>query len=85
MAALFRVLSESERGEKMKYFAHISKDNREQTVLEHLNATAELCSKFAEPFGAEQLGRFDSFKAPSFHASFPARGTGIEIQTGSAQ
>lgn len=41
----------------MKYLAHISEDNREQTVLEHLNATAELCSKFAAPFGAEQLGR----------------------------
>lgn len=42
----------------MAYLAHISEDQRIQTVLTHLEGTAELCSRFAQPFGAEDLGRF---------------------------
>ena len=34
----------------MKYLAHISKDGREQTILEHLTGTAELAKSFAESF-----------------------------------
>ena len=38
-----------EGGEKMKerpYLAHRAKDGREQTVLEHLTGTADLCGRF---------------------------------------
>lgn len=42
----------------MTYIAHLSEDQRMQTVLTHLEGTAELCSRFARPFGAEELGRF---------------------------
>lgn len=32
--------------------AHISEDRtRQQTILEHLQGTAELAERFAEPFG----------------------------------
>ena len=41
----------------MAYLAHISEDQREQTVLEHLEGTAELCGHFARSFGAEELGK----------------------------
>ena len=41
----------------MVYFAHISQDSRRQTVLKHLNGTAELCAGFAAAFGAEDQGR----------------------------
>lgn len=41
----------------MKYLAHIAEDGREQTVLEHLKGTAELCGRFAAPFCSEELGR----------------------------
>ena len=41
----------------MTYLAHISEDHRRQTVLEHLEGMAELCGRFAMPFGAEELGR----------------------------
>ena len=41
----------------MTYLAHISQDDRKQTVLEHLNGTAELSGKFAAAFGAEDQGR----------------------------
>lgn len=39
-----------------KYLSHISDDGREQTNLEHLNGTAELCGEFASHFGAEEIG-----------------------------
>lgn len=39
------------------YFAHIAEDGRKQTVLEHLEGTAELCARFARAFGAEEQGR----------------------------
>lgn len=39
-----------------KYLAHISNDKREQTILEHLNGTAELCARYASAFGAEEQG-----------------------------
>lgn len=42
----------------MKYLAHIAEDSREQTVLEHLEGTADLCGKFARAFGAEEQGRW---------------------------
>ena len=41
----------------MVYLAHISQDGRRQTVLEHLNGTAELCAGFAAAFRAEDQGR----------------------------
>lgn len=37
--------------------AHIAEDGREQSVLEHLTGTAELCARFAAAFGAEEQGR----------------------------
>ena len=41
----------------MTYLAHISDDQRQQTVLEHLEGTAALSSRFAASFGAEEQGR----------------------------
>ena len=41
----------------MVYLAHISQDGRRQTVLEHLDGTAELCAGFAAAFRAEDQGR----------------------------
>ena len=41
----------------MEYLAHISEDGHTQTVLEHLENTAELCAGFAKAFGAEEQGR----------------------------
>lgn len=42
---------------KRKYLAHISKDKkREQTILEHLEGTAELAGDFAEEFGFRDWG-----------------------------
>ena len=41
----------------MNYLAHISQDGRRQTVLEHLDGTAELCAGFAAAFRAEDQGR----------------------------
>lgn len=41
----------------MRYLAHRSEDQREQTVLAHLEGTAELCARFAAAFGAEEQGR----------------------------
>lgn len=41
----------------MAYLAHISDDQRKQTVLEHLEGTAALSSHFAKSFGAEEIGR----------------------------
>ena len=38
------------------YLAHIAEDGREQTVLEHLQSTADACARFAEPFQASQQG-----------------------------
>lgn len=41
----------------MKYLAHISDDKkREQTILDHLEGTAELSGKFAKSFGYEDWG-----------------------------
>ena len=41
----------------MVYLAHIARDERKQTVLDHLNGTAELCAGFAATFKAEEQGR----------------------------
>lgn len=41
----------------MVYHAHIAKDNRKQTVSDHLIGTADLCTVFATAFGAEDQGR----------------------------
>ena len=38
-----------------EYLAHISEDNRKQTIKAHLDGTAEFCRKFSEPFGAGEL------------------------------
>lgn len=40
-----------------RYIAHRTEGEREQTVLEHLTGTAELCAGFAAVFGAEEQGR----------------------------
>lgn len=37
--------------------AHVSEDGRKQTVVEHLNGTAELAEQFAAVFGAGGYGR----------------------------
>lgn len=42
----------------MAYIAHLSDDQRVQTVLSHLEGTSELCGRFASSFGAGDLGRF---------------------------
>lgn len=39
-----------------KWLAHRAEDGREQTVLEHLKGTADLCAQFAAAFGAEEQG-----------------------------
>lgn len=41
----------------MTYLAHVSEDQREQTVLAHLEGTAGLAHHFAATFGAEEQGR----------------------------
>ena len=41
----------------MTYLAHVSEDQREQTVLAHLEGTAGLAHHFAAAFGAEEQGR----------------------------
>ncbi len=38
------------------YLSHVSEDGREQTVLEHLTGTADLCADFAAAFGAREQG-----------------------------
>lgn len=40
-----------------KYLSHISDDKREQSVLDHLTGTAELCAQFADHLNARELGR----------------------------
>lgn len=40
-----------------KYLAHISEDNREQTIKEHLYGTSKLCEGFAAEFRAGENGR----------------------------
>lgn len=40
----------------MTYLAHIAEDHRQQTVLQHLEGTAERCGRFAAAFGAKELG-----------------------------
>lgn len=37
--------------------AHVSEDGRKQTVVEHLNGTAELAEQFAAVFGAGGYGQ----------------------------
>lgn len=38
-----------------EYLAHISEDGRKQAIKAHLDGTAELCRRFAAPFGAGEL------------------------------
>ena len=40
----------------MTYYAHLSKDGRMQTVIEHLQNVGNICADFAKPFGAEKQG-----------------------------
>lgn len=40
----------------MAYLAHIAQDHRQQTVYDHLNGTADLCTAFAAAFGAQEQG-----------------------------
>ena len=39
------------------FFAHIAEDNRKQTVVDHLNGTAQRSAAFAADFGAAAFGR----------------------------
>lgn len=39
------------------YLAHTAQDGRTQSLLEHLNGTADRCARFSSAFGAEELGR----------------------------
>lgn len=39
------------------FFAHVAEDGREQTVVEHLEGTAQRCACFALAFGAERQGQ----------------------------
>ena len=39
------------------HLAHIAPDGREQTVLDHLTGTAELCAAFASTFDSADQGR----------------------------
>ena len=41
---------------KSSYLAHIAEDGRTETVLQHLQDTAQLAAEFASAFGAEQQG-----------------------------
>ena len=41
----------------MNYLAHIAEDQREQTVIEHLDGVSRLCGCFAASFGAEEQGK----------------------------
>lgn len=43
--------------EQKLYLAHVTEDGRQQTVLEHLEGTSELCEKFASAFDAPEQGR----------------------------
>ena len=38
------------------YLAHVAEDGRQQTVLQHLSATAQKCTAFAQVFHAEVVG-----------------------------
>lgn len=40
----------------MKYLAHINQNSDEQPLKEHLENSAELCGRYAEQFGAYELG-----------------------------
>lgn len=40
-----------------RYLAHVAEDGREQSLLEHLEGTAQLCAQFAAWFGAGEQGR----------------------------
>ena len=39
------------------FYAHVSEDERKQTVKQHLEGTARLASEFAKVFGEEQRGQ----------------------------
>lgn len=39
------------------YLAHVAEDGREQTVLQHLESTAQQCAAFAGAFSASEQGR----------------------------
>ena len=43
--------------DSLGYLAHISVDGREQTVSDHLERTASLCSEFAAAFNCREQGR----------------------------
>ena len=43
--------------ENKLYLAHIAKDGRTQTVLEHLEGVSKRCAASAAAFGAEEQGR----------------------------
>ena len=45
-------MTEEDKG----YLAHIGDNGEEQTIKEHLSGTAYLAGKFAEAFGAQEMG-----------------------------
>ena len=42
--------------EDKKYLAHRGDNGEEQTIQQHLSGTAHLAGKFAEAFGAQEMG-----------------------------
>lgn len=53
---IFPITSRTAKEQCMEFLAHISDDGRKQTVQEHLEGTAQLCSEFAAEFDAAEQG-----------------------------
>ena len=53
---IFPITSQIAKEQCMEFLAHISDDGRKQTVQEHLEGTARLCSEFAAEFDAAEQG-----------------------------
>ncbi len=64
------------------YFAHTSQDGRKQSVLAHLNGTADRCARFSSAFGAEEQGRLAGLAHDigKYSAAFQRRLDGASIQ-----
>ena len=63
------------------YFAHNAHDGRKQSVLEHLNGTAERCARFSSAFGAEEQGRLAGLAHDigKYSGAFQKRLSGADI------
>ena len=53
---IYPITSRTAKEQCMEFLAHISDDGRKQTVQEHLEGTAQLCSEFAAEFDAAEQG-----------------------------